>query len=231
MNQTTLFSIETALFSAGNNILISLGNFLPVFLAALVVFLIGVLVAKLARTATIKVLEILHISKIVSSPAISKFLTHAQVSQKVEEVAGEVVRYLILLVFFMASLNLLGLSTVTAVLAGFLNYLPKVFAALLILLSGAILAGFIEKLVKGSLASVDVQLGRLLAKLASYTIMIFAVLASISQLGIAQNFIDIIFVGFVATLALAIGLGIGLGSKDIIKSILEDWYKQLKKSA
>ncbi|KKU09643.1 MAG: hypothetical protein UX12_C0006G0012 [Candidatus Collierbacteria bacterium GW2011_GWC1_45_47] len=59
--------------------------------------------------------------------------------------------------------------------------------------------------------------------------MIISALAALSQMGIAQSFIEVIFTGFVATLAIAFGLGVGLGSKDIIKEILDEAYKNFKK--
>ncbi|MDP2670862.1 MAG: hypothetical protein Q8P13_00110, partial [bacterium] len=108
-------------------------------------------------------------------------------------------------------------------------YLPNIFAAVLIFGAGVVLAGFLEKLVKGSLGGIDIKLSRLMAKFTSYLVVVFTVLASISQLGIAKNLIDTVFIGFVTMLALALGLSLGLGSKDLVKTILEDWYKTFKK--
>ncbi|HEX9008376.1 MAG TPA: hypothetical protein VF837_03910, partial [Patescibacteria group bacterium] len=109
------------------------------------------------------------------------------------------------------------------------SYIPNLLAAVFILLIGVILAGILEKVVKGSLGSMDVALSRFMGKVVSYAVMIISVLAAISQMGIAQSFIEVIFTGFIATLAIALGLGFGLGSKDIIKKILEDWYENFKK--
>ena len=131
--------------------------------------------------------------------------------------------------FFVASINLLGLNTVTQVLNGLLSYLPNIFASILILFAGVLLAGFLEKLVKGSLGGIDLKLSRLMGKFTSYLVVVFAALAAISQLGIAKSFVDTIFMGFIAMLTIALGLSLGLGSKDLVKSVLEDWYKEIKK--
>ena len=55
------------------------------------------------------------------------------------------------------------------------------------------------------------------------------ILAAISQLGIARFFIETTFTGFIAALALGIGISLGLGSKDLIKTLLEGWYKSINK--
>ncbi len=90
-------------------------------------------------------------------------------------------------------------------------------------------SGLVEKIVKGSLGTVDVKTSRLLAKISSYIVMDFTILAAMSQLGIAATFVNTLFIGFVAMLTIGLGLSLGLGSKDLVKTILEDWYKDFKK--
>ncbi len=59
--------------------------------------------------------------------------------------------------------------------------------------------------------------------------MIFAILAAISELGIAANFINTLITGTIAMLSLGLGLALGLGSKDLVKEILTEWYSGIKK--
>ena len=191
--------------------------------------MVGLVLANWLKAIVIKLLNLLKLSEVLSKGGLKHFLDNAEITQKVEMVIGELVRYLTILIFFVASINLLGLNTVTQVLNGLLAYLPNIFAAVLIFGAGVVLAGFLEKLVKGSLGGIDIKLSRLMAKFTSYLVVVFTVLASISQLGIAKNLIDTVFIGFVTMLALALGLSLGLGSKDLVKTLLEDWYKSFKK--
>lgn len=225
----TFVSIQETFVSVFNQITTDVISFIPTFLVALVVFLIGLILARITRNVIVKLFSALHLSKLTSSPNLTKFFKKAQIEKKLEIVMGEIARWLIILIFSITGLNLLGLNTITQVLTGFLNYLPNLFGALIILLAGTLLASFLEKVVKASLAGFDVRTSRLMGKFTSYLIMVIVVLAAISQLGIAQYFINIIFIGFIAIITLALGLGLGLGSKDLIKTILEDWYKDLKK--
>ena len=100
---------------------------------------------------------------------------------------------------------------------------------MIVLAIGVLLAGMVEGLVKGALASVDLRSARLMGKIASYTTVTIATLAAFSELQIASSFINILFIGFVAMLALGFGLAIGLGAKDLISVVLAEWYKDLKK--
>lgn len=225
----TYFTIEKALLTTGQEILMGILNFIPVLFSALLVFLLGILVARWTKLGFVKLLNISRLADVISTLAVKKFLKNASIAKKIDDVLGEIVRYIVLLIFFVTSVNLLGLSTVTQVLNGVLAYLPNIFAAILILVSGVILAGFLEKVVKGSLGSVDLKSSRLMGKFTSYLIMVVTVLAAISQLGIAQPFVGTLFIGFVSMLSLALGLGFGLGSKDLVKQILEDWHKNFTK--
>ena len=123
----------------------------------------------------------------------------------------------------------MGLSTVSQVLNNILGYIPKVFSAAIVLLAGVLLAGLVESLVKGAVGSVAVSVSRFLGKLASWIVMIFATLAAISELGIAANFINTLITGTIAMLSLGLGLALGLGSKDLVKEILTEWYSGIKR--
>jgi len=229
MSSNLLVNIQQSVIEAVNTTVVGIIAFIPTLVGALLVFVLGLVMARWLKVAVVKVLDLVRLSQLVGGDATKTFLKNAEVTQKLESVIGEFVRYLVILISFVAAANILGLTAVTIVFNSLLSYLPSVLAAVIILIVGVIFAGFLEKVVKGSLGGIDVKLSRLMGKLVSYIIFAFAILATISQLGIAKSFIDTLFVGFVAMLAIAFGLSFGLGSKDLVKNLLEDWYKNLKK--
>src|SRR3989344_1199016 len=220
MTDNFFVNVQNSLSQATISILTSIISYIPTLLAALIVFVIGLVLANWLKLLVIKLTNLLRLSDLLGKGGAKQFLANADVTQKVE---------IVIPIFAAPAINLLGLNTVSQVLNGLLSYIPNILAAVFILGAGVVLAGFLEKVVKGSLGSIDLKLSRLMAKATSYLIVIFAALAAISQLGIAKNFIDPLFVGFVGMLALALGLSLGLGSKDLVKSILEDWYKNFKR--
>ncbi len=94
-----------------------------------------------------------------------------------------------------------------------------------------VLAGLVESLLKGAIISIDLKLGRLVGKIGSYLVAILAVMAAFQELGIAQDLIRTIYIGFVLSLSLALGLSFGLGSKKIVEEMMMRWYKELNKKA
>ncbi len=204
-------------------------SFLPRIITAVALIVIGIITSKWAKTAIIRLAVITRLSQISKNPAIQEFLEHAQITTKIENILGEIFRWLVLLSFIIAASNVVGLNAVVLILTKVLSVIPSLLASLVILFLGVILAGFLEKIVKGSLGAKDPSLSRFAGRVVSYTTMTIFILAAMSQLGIASFFIQITYVGFILTLVLALGLGIGLGSKDIFKKVFEDWYKKVSK--
>lgn len=204
-------------------------SFLPRLLAALLVFFIGLLVARFIKNLVIRAMEGLRISKAVEKTPLELFLANAEFGQKIEGIIGSIFYWLFLFVILHTSVSILGLVPLSNVMDQILNYIPHVFSALLIFVFGVLIAGFVESVVKGSMRSIDLTSGRLFAKVASYVVVVVASLAAIAELGIASEFIKIVFFGVVLAFALGAGLALGLGGQDLIRKILDDWYKRSMK--
>jgi hypothetical protein len=219
---------ETALYSVWNSTMGSFLTLLPNILGAVLVASIGLILGNWVKSITIKSLQMLRFENLIKDSKFKAFLIKAEVTEKVEEVIGAILQWLIVLTFFIAATNILGLTTVSNVLGGVLSYVPNIVSAVIVMAIGVLLAGLIEGLVKGALATVDLKTARLMGKIASYTVVTITTLAAFAELKIASSFINILFIGFVAMLALGFGLAIGLGAKDVIGQALSDWYKELK---
>lgn len=203
--------------------------FFPNLLAAIFVVIIGLVLGNWARNLLVRALQVIHFENLIKNTKFKAFLLKAELTQKIEDVIGSLLKWLIVLIFFIAATNIIGLTAVSAVLGGILSYIPNILSAVIVLAIGILLAGLVEGLVKGALATIDLQASRLMGKIASYTVVTIATLAAFSELKIAESFINTLFIGFVAMLSLGFGLAIGLGAKDVVGKSLGDWYKNLQK--
>lgn len=228
MNTNFVYSFENSLSFAFNQVLVGIISFIPSLLGAIVLFLLGLIIAGWLKTLTVKLLNLTKLGGLVKNATVKEFLKNAQLTQKIEVITGEIVHWFVIILFFIASINILGLTSVSEFLNNIILGIPTLIAAIIILVVGVVIAGFLEKMVKGSLGSGDPAFSRLVGKVVSYATMTIFVLASISQLGIARFFIETTFTGFIAALAIGIGLSLGLGSKDLVKTLLEGWYKSIK---
>lgn len=222
-------SLRQTFINATNAVLDSVLRFLPNLIAALVVFWLGTIIAKWLGKLIESLLNRLRIDHLSRQFGLKDFLKKAKVTVSLEELIGQFVRWVIVFVFFIAAVNILGLSAVSDVLARVLSYLPNVISATLILAVGFLLVGFIEGVVWAGLSQLGDKVAEVGSKTAYYLLLFVIILAAINELGIAQSLTSILFTGLVATLALGFGLALGLGSKDLVSQLLKDWYKKLRK--
>ena len=128
----------------------------------------------------------------------------------------------VIVVFLMASFDVLGLTQVNEFLRNVvLSYLPQVIIAVLVLMVAVVIADAMQKIVLASAKAAHVRSAHLLGVITRWSIWIFAVLTALFQLGIAPSLIQTIVMGIVAGGALAIGLAFGLGGKEIAADIIE----------
>lgn len=229
-NSISLTSIEAAFSLTLSSLMASLLNFLPRLIASLIVLFVGLLLGRWAKTLVKSILQAIKLDHFNQHSPLQKFFKRAEIQIKLEELIGETLRWLILYIFLIAAFNLIGLNTVSQFLTNILSYVPRVISASLIFTLGVIAAGFTESLIKSTLASLDLITARMVGKIGSYTVVIFASLVAVGELGIAKEFINILFIGFVAMFSLAFGLAFGLGAKDLVKEAVEKWYRQLHSS-
>lgn len=202
--------------------------YLPRILAAVCVLFLGLILSKIVRKIVSKALSTIRVSSVIEKTPLELFLKNAELGHKLEDVVAGVVYWLSIFLTLYTAVSVLGLTPLTDIFQKIIEYIPHVFSALFIFILGVILAGVVETVIKGAMQGVDIHSTRLFAKVASYLVVTIGSLAAIAELGIASQFILILFVGVVFAFSLAGGLAIGLGSKQTVEKMLESWHKDSK---
>ena len=139
-------SLQEIILSATANVLGRIVSFLPNLLGAVIIFLVGVILSNWGKRITIVFIKTTKLEKLFKNTGVEKFLKKAQLPHGVENFLGQIVRWVILLIFFIATMNLLGLTAVSDVLSMILAYVPNVLSATLILAIGILVAGVLVAL-------------------------------------------------------------------------------------
>lgn len=197
--------------------------------AAAVVFAVSLIAAHWVRRLVVELLRAVQLEQLSQAAGFAGFLKRADIRFTTTDIVGEFVRWVIVLVGFIAAVNVLGLQPVVDVLMQILGYIPSVFAAALILAAGFFIARLGESLVRGALASVDHEAARPVGRLTHWVIVVLSFFAALSQLQIAAALTDAVFQTLSWATALALGLLVGLGGKDLLSRILVDWYDKIRK--
>jgi len=196
---------------------------------AIVVFAIGLALGSWVQVLVTKLLRILKAENLSKTIGADKILGRAEIKLSLVDLVAMALRWLVVLVFFLSALDILGLSSVSQVLFSILGYLPSIAAAIFVLVLGYLVANLVEKLVKGAILSLDKNIAKPLSVFARWLILLIAFFAALDQLKIAQTLISTFFQGLTYTFVLAVGLSFGLGAKDLVSRILNEWYDKLNK--
>ena len=202
-------------------------SFLPSLLGAIIVFIIGWLIAVVLGKLAAQIIRALRIDQILEKMGFKKSLEKANLKLNSGKFMGELVKWFFVIVFLMAATDILNLPQVTEFLKRILFYIPHLIVAVLILLAAVLIANFLQKLVKASVEAAGLKSANFLGAVTKWAVLIFAILAALLQLGIVVSLIQTIFTGLIAALAISVGLSFGLGGKDLATQILNKLKKDV----
>ena len=203
-------------------------GFAPRLIAAIVVFLIGWLIAVLLGKVAWQVVKALRVDSALTKVGFKQAWEKGGFRLDTPKFFYELVKWFFIVVFLMAAANILRLEQVTEFLGTVVLYLPNVIVAAVILLIGILVAKFSEGLVRGSVKAAGLISANFLGTLTKWAIFVFTLLVALSQLRVADDIIRIVIVGFVAAVALAIGLAFGLGGVKHADNVIDDLRRKIK---
>ena len=196
-------------------------GFLPILLGALFVFIAGWIVASVLGKLVEKALKTVRLDKAIDRMGLGARINNVGVHYTISEFIGGLVKWFLILVFLMASVDILGLDQVTNFLNSILLYIPNVVVAVIILAVVFLVGNFVYNVVKGSTRAAGVVSATMLATMSKWSIIIFGIFAALIQLGIASSLVSTIFIGIISMISLAGGLAFGLGGRDEAAAILK----------
>jgi small-conductance mechanosensitive channel len=203
------------------NVLNSVVDFLPKFLVAIVIVIIGWVVGIIVGKAIAQVVRALKIDNTLKGTEVEKTIHKGGFKLDIGMFVGGLVKWFLIVVFLISALRLLGLDEVNDFLSQVLAYIPNVVAAVLILLIAAVVGDVLQRIVRGSASAAGFRSAGLLGSVTRWAIWIFAILAALGQLHIAEPFVQTLFTGVIIALSLAFGLAFGLGGQEAAARYIE----------
>ena len=204
-------------------------NFIPKLFWSLVVFIVGWFVSVWIGKLTAEILKRLKFDKLFEKTKWEEAFQRADIKMGMSEFIGAVVKWVLVIVFLLAAVKILVGPQYTNFIGGFVAWLPNLIAAAVIFVIAVIVADLSEKFTKAVVGKMNVGYVEFVGGIVKWSIWIFAILAILSQLGIAPDLMRTLITGFVALIVISAGLAFGLGGKDLARDILEQLRHRLEK--
>lgn len=201
--------------------------FLPKLIGAIIVFVIGWFVSIGIGKLISEILKRLRIDRVFEKTGWKEALEKAELKINVSEFVGEIFKWILVIVFLLASVEILGLVEFAEFLRRIVWWLPNLIVAVAIFIVAIIVAEILEKITKVSVKKMEISHVGFLSSVVKLAIYVFAGLAILSQLGVTPIIINALIFGLIGTLTLALGLAFGLGGKDAAAKLIEQLRKKI----
>ena len=222
-----MYGLSEFLYSTLPTMGADLVGFLGQLLLAVILFIIfwtiGVSLEKLISEG----IKALKIDLLLSKLGMSKVLERAGTNLNTGKFLGALVKWFLIIAGLLVASNVLGLGQVSSFLGSILLYIPNIIVAAVILIAGVIVADFIAKVVASSISAARLKSAPFVSSIARWAILIFAFIAALDQLQIAQTFINTLYIGLVAMISIAGGLAFGLGGKEHASELIAKLKKDI----
>jgi flagellar biosynthesis protein FliQ len=209
--------------------LLRAGEMLPRVLIAIVIIVVGWMVAKAVRFAIVKGLRAVNFNVLSERAGMDAFLHDGGIRADTTDLLGLLFYWLVILASLVVGFNLLGLEYITDLLGRVLWFVPKLMVALLILAFGAYFARFIGNAVMAYCRNVHLQDADILGRIARYAILAFVVLIALDHVNVGGDIVRQTFLIVLAGIVFALALAFGLGGKEWAAEMLERWWPRRRK--
>lgn len=202
----------------------SVFEFIPNFVAALSILLLGFIFARLIRLLIFRLVN--NCYRLVPIPSIRDRLKRLTVEKPISNVIGEAVYWIMIFFFLTAATEALGLSIVTTWLSGVTGYLPKILSALLIGFIGVVSSIILKDIVTAAASSVGVRYAEALGTVTQISIIVVSMLIAVELIGIDVTLLTNFVLVFLSAFLFAAALAFALGSSASVSNILASHYLQ-----
>lgn len=208
----------TQSFTEVGSEVVRIGVFL---LFSILLFVIGWIIAIYIEKLIKQIFVWAKIDSVVRQTGVEDILKRGHLNLNSGAFVGGVVKWFVIAVFLVAAVATLGIQPLTFFLGQIIFlYVPRVLVAAILLVIAVMIANVVQRLIATAAGATGINAHHGIAALARWSIIIFAILAALSQIGVGTELIQTLFMGIVVMLAIAFGIAFGLGGKDVASRIL-----------
>jgi hypothetical protein len=214
-------SLADGLANSLASLWLGIASFLPSLFGAILILIVGLIVAAALGSIVERVLDALKIDRALGRAGVDTHVTRGGLRLRAAYLCGQIVRWFFIVVFVLAAADTLGMYALTAFLRDVLAYIPNVIVAALILVASLAIANILARLVAASTTAARLSGAGVLSTITWWSIVLFGIFAALLQLNVAAAIIQTLVTGVIAMLALAGGLAFGLGGRSYAEHLLD----------
>jgi len=208
------------------NLLESFISTIPGIVGAIAIVIIGWIVAKIAAGIIRRMLVAVKIDALGDKLNEIEIVSNSNIKVVLSSLIAKVAYYFLLLIFWVAATDVLGVPAVSELMSNLINYVPQIISAVIVFAIGIFIAEFIKGIVLTACQSLGIPSAKLIAGFVFWFIFLTALVSALSQAGINTAFITSNLSVIIGGGVMAFALGYGLASKDMMANFLASFYSK-----
>lgn len=201
-------------------------DFVPRFIFASFILLIGYLVAKGLAIVTKKLLERVGFDKIGDKLNEVSIVKQLQTEIKLSQIVAKVLYYFIMLGFVTDATRTLGVGAITGLVEKLVNFVPQLIVAAIMLQIGVLVSEAIKNAVVSICKSFNVPSAKLIGSIVFTFFLAITIISALGQAGVNTELLESSFNLLIGGVILAFAVGYGFASKDILANLLSSFYNK-----
>jgi len=196
-------------------------GFIPNLLAAILIFVIGWFIACGIGRLIAEILIRLKFNSLFKSTGWKESLEKAEFKIDPAGFIGAICKWVLAIVFLLASVEILGLPQFAEFLKSVIAWLPNLIVVAAIFMVAVVFADFLEKIVKVWAKKIGIEQVKLVGTIVRWAVYFFAAYEILSRLDLKLVTVDYLLYGIIGTLTLALGLSFGLGGREAASKAID----------
>lgn len=217
---------KVAITDSFNKFLAKVITFLPNLLAMLTIFIVGFLIAWIFKKLIFHFLKAIQFDRAIKQWGLTDLLSKGGVTHSPAHLLSRFFYWVVVLITLILGINALEVAATQNLIAQFFNYLPHLFAAIIILVIGYLIAIFLGQATLIAAVNAQMESARLFSGAVRWFIMVLSLTMALYQLGIAEKVIVAAFTIILGGIVLALAIAFGWGGRGLAKDFLERFYKR-----
>ena len=217
---------QSAITDSLNRFLGKVITFLPNLLAMITILIIGFLIAWIVKKLVFRFLQAIQFDKVSEQWGLVHIQSKGGMIYSPANILSRFFYWIIVLITLILGINALEVAATQNLIAHFFNYLPHIFAALLVLVIGYLVATFLGQATLIAAVNAQMEFAKLISRAVRWFIIILSLTMALYHLGIAEKVIIAAFVITFGGIVLALAIAFGWGGRELAKDFLEKLYRK-----
>ncbi|MCB0613690.1 MAG: mechanosensitive ion channel [Phaeodactylibacter sp.] len=200
----------------------------PNLLGALAVFIIGLIVSKVAARFVRRILVAIGADKLAERLNEIEIVYKSNIQLVPSTLLSKVVYYFLLFIFVIAATDILNMPVISQLMGEILNYIPVLISALAVFVVGLLISDFLKNVVKTTCDSLGIPAAGMISSVVFYFLFLNITMIALSQARIDTEFIQDNISIILAGVVLAFAIGYGFASRNIVANFLASFYNKGK---